>query len=158
MGQYLPLVAIAVLAALFGLLNVTMSRLLNPPRPYPVQTSPYESGIVPQKDTPERFPVRFYLIAMIFVVFDIEVIFLYPFASVYRELSLFGLVAIVIFAAAVFESFVYLLSKGALDWGPMSHVRRTEVVDPARTSTSTIRRVGMEGRLSEADTPTGEVA
>lgn len=149
MGQYLPLVAIGVLAALFGLVNVTMSRLLNPPRPNPVQTSPYESGIVPQKDTPERFPVRFYLIAMIFVVFDIEVVFLYPFASVYRELSLFGLVAIVLFAVAVFESFVYLLSKGALDWGPGKVERRSEVVDPGRTSTSTIRRVGLDGRESE---------
>lgn len=164
MGQYLPLLAIAVLAALFGLVNVTMSRLLNPPRPYPVQTSPYESGIVPQKDTPERFPVRFYLIAMIFVVFDIEVIFLYPFASVYRELSLFGLMAIVIFAAAVFESFVYLLSKGALDWGPIARLRRSEVVDPGRTSTSTIRRVGLEGRAPETGAPAagspteGEVA
>lgn len=146
MGQYLPLLAIAVLAALFGLINVTMSRLVNPPRPYPVQASPYESGIVPQKDTPERFPIRFYLVAMIFVVFDIEVVFLYPFASVYRELSLFGIVAIVIFAAAVFESFVYLLSKGALDWGPLTKTDRRPVVDPSRTATSTIRRVGLEGR------------
>ena len=146
MGQYLPLLAIAVLAALFGLINVTMSRLVNPPRPYPVQTSPYESGIVPQKDTPERFPVRFYLVAMIFVVFDIEIVFLYPFASVYRELSLFGMVAIGVFAAAVFESFVYLLSKGALDWGPLTKVGRRTVVDPSRMATSTIRRVGLDGR------------
>ena len=86
---------------------------------------------------------------MIFIVFDIEVVFLYPFASVYRELSLFGLVAIGLFAAAVFESFVYLLSKGALDWGPAKDERQTPVVDPARTSTSTIRKVGLDGRESE---------
>lgn len=149
MGQYLPLVAIGVLAALFGFVNVFMSRLLNPPRPYPAQESPYESGIVPQKDTPERFPVRFYLIAMIFVVFDIEIIFLYPFATVFRELSLFGIAAIAIFAVAVFESFVYLLSKGALDWGPERVETEVAVVDPGRTSTSTIRKVGLDGRATE---------
>lgn len=151
MGQYLPLVAIGVLAALFGIVSVVMSRVLNPPRTNPVQMSPYESGIVPQKDTPERFPVRFYLIAMIFVVFDVEVVFLYPFASVFRELSLFGLVAIALFAAAVFESFVYLLSKGALDWGPVKVENEVPVVDPGRTSTSTIRKVGTDGRYTEVD-------
>src|SRR6056297_2823167 len=101
----------AVLAVAFGGVSVLMSRLLAPRRATEVKSSPYESGIVPQQGPPERFPVRFYLIAMIFVVFDIEVIFLYPFATVYRELSLFGIVAVLIFAAAVFESFVYLLSK-----------------------------------------------
>ncbi|MGY6502668.1 MAG: NADH-quinone oxidoreductase subunit A [Acidimicrobiales bacterium] len=150
MGQYLPLVVIAVLAGAFGVVNVTMSRLVNPPKPNSVKSSPYESGIVPQRDTPERFPVNFYLIAMIFVVFDIEIVFMYPFAMVFRELGLFGLVAIGIFAFAVFESFVYLLSKGALDWGPARVERRSEVVNGARTSTSTIRRVGLEGRGPEA--------
>lgn len=149
MGQYLPLVVIAVLAALFGLINVIVSRLVNPPRPDHIKESPYESGIVPQRDTPDRFPVRFYLVAMIFVVFDIEIIFLYPFAMVFRELGLFGLVAIAIFAFAVFESFVYLLSKGALDWGPPRREQRREIVDPARTSTTTVRRVGYEGRAGE---------
>lgn len=149
MGQYLPLVVIGVLAALFGLVNVTMSRLVNPPRPNPVQTSPYESGIIPQRDTPDRFPVTFYLIAMIFVIFDIEIIFLYPFVMVFRELGVFGIVAIAIFAFAVFESFVYLLSKGALDWGPPKVDRRQEVVNPSRTASSTIRKVGLEGRDPE---------
>ena len=149
MGQYLPLVVIAVLAVLFGLINVMVSRLVNPPRPDAIKTSPYESGIVPQRDTPERFPVKFYLIAMIFVIFDIEIIFLYPFAMVFRELGLFGLVAIAIFAFAVFESFVYLLSKGALDWGPTRRERVSEVVDPGRTADTTIRRVGLEGRSQE---------
>lgn len=146
MGQYLPLLVIAVLAALFGLINVAVSRLVNPPRPNLVKESPYESGIVPQRDTPERFPVKFYLIAMIFVVFDVEIIFLYPFATVFREVGAFGLAAIAIFSFAVFESFVYLLSKGALDWGPARDERQSAVVDPARTSETTIRRVGLDGR------------
>lgn len=157
MGQYLPLVVIAVLAALFGLVNVAMSRLVNPPRPTLAKESPYESGIVPQRDTPDRFPVRFYLVAMIFVIFDIEIIFLYPFAMMFRELGMFGLIAIAIFAFAVFESFVYLLSKGALDWGPPRREQRSEIVDPGRTATSTIRRVGLEGREPVA-APGTEVA
>jgi NADH-quinone oxidoreductase subunit A len=148
-GQYLPLVVIAVLAVAFGLINVIMSRLVNRPHPDNIKSSPYESGIVPQRDTPDRFPVRFYLIAMIFVVFDIEIIFLYPFAMVFRELGLFGLVAIAIFAFAVFESFVYLLSQSALDWGPARREKESEVVDPGRTAATTIRRVGLEGREQE---------
>jgi NADH-quinone oxidoreductase subunit A len=90
--------------------------------------------------------VKFFLVAMIFIVFDIEVIFLFPFATVFRSLGGFGIAAIVIFSAAVFESFVYLISNGALDWGPIKNLRRSDVTSPSRTSTSTVRRVGLEGR------------
>ena len=65
---------------------------------------------------------------------------------VFRELGGFGIGAIVIFSAAVFESFVYLISKGALDWGPVKRMQRSDIVSPARTTTTTIRRVGLEGR------------
>ena len=118
MGQYLPLVALLVLTALFGGISIVVSRLLNPPRPTPAKVAPYECGIVDQTPPPERFPVRFYLIAMIFIVFDIEIIFLYPFAMIFRELGGFGLGVIVIFSIGVFESFLYLIANGALDWGP----------------------------------------
>ena len=101
---------------------------------------------MPGRDVPERFPVKFFLVAMIFIVFDIEVIFLFPFATVFHSLGGFGIGAIVIFSAAVFESFVYLISNGALDWGPIKQLRTTGVTSPARTATTTIRRVGLEGR------------
>ena len=78
---------------------------------------------------PERFPVRFYLVAMIFIVFDIEIIFLYPFTMVFRELGGFGLAVIGIFSVAVFESFVYLIANGALDWGPIKRLRHGAMVD-----------------------------
>jgi len=95
--------------------------------------------------------VRFYLVAMIFIVFDIEIIFFFPWAVVYRDLGSFGLFAVLIFAALVFESFVYLISKGALDWGPIKKaVTQSPMVSAARTSESTIRRVGLEGRVEEA--------
>jgi NADH-quinone oxidoreductase subunit A len=101
---------------------------------------------VPSKEPPQRFPVKFFLVAMIFIVFDIEIIFMFPFATVFRELGGFGIGAIVIFSAAVFESFVYLISKGALDWGPVKRQNRSDIVSPARTASTTIRRVGLEGR------------
>ncbi len=146
MAQYLPIFVMLVLAIVFGALSRVASRLLGPRNPTVAKMAPYECGIVPEREPPQRFPVKFFLVAMIFIVFDIEIIFLFPWAIVYRALGPFGLFAILIFAVAVFESFVYLISNGALDWGPMKRLGRTDVVDPARTSTTTIRRVGLEGR------------
>jgi NADH-quinone oxidoreductase subunit A len=84
---------------------------------------------------------------MIFVIFDIEIIFLYPWAVLYRDLGVFGLVEILIFAVVVFVSFIYLISNGALEWGPLHRARRqSPMVSTERTSQSTIRRVGLEGR------------
>lgn len=149
MSQYLPALALLVLAALFAALSFVGSRLLAPRNPTVPKEAPYECGIVPGREPPQRFPVRFYLVAMIFIVFDIEIIFLYPYVLVYRELALAGLVAIAIFAALVFESFVYLISKGALDWGPASNPRQIDptLVSAERTASTTIRKVGLEGRL-----------
>jgi NADH-quinone oxidoreductase subunit A len=145
-----------VLAILFAAISIVVSKVLAPRRPSAAKSSPYECGIVPGRDVPERFPVKFFLVAMIFIVFDIEVIFLFPFATVFRELGGFGIAAIVIFSAAVFESFVYLISNGALDWGPIKQLRRSDITSPNRTATSTIRLVGLDGR--EAAASTGEAA
>src|SRR5204863_115248 len=81
------------------------SRVLAPRRETRPKVAPYESGIVPGREPPQRFGVRFYLVAMIFIVFDIEIIFLYPWAMAHTELGVFGLIAVVIFGASVFESF-----------------------------------------------------
>jgi len=148
-GQYLPIFAMLVLAIIFAAVSRVVSQLLAPRRPSEAKSSPYECGIVPDQGPPERFPVKFFLVAMIFIVFDIEIIFLFPFAVVFRSLGGYGIAAILIFTAAVFESFVYLIGNGALDWGPAKHLRRSGVVSPARTATSTIRRVGLEGRSTE---------
>ncbi len=147
MGQYLPVLALGVLAAVFAVLSIMVSRLLAPRLATPAKEAPYECGIVPSREPPERFPVKFFLVAMIFIVFDIEIIFFIPWAVVYRDLGAFGLVAMVIFAFLVFESFLYLVSKGALDWGPTKRVVDTlGQVHARRTSTSTVRRVGLDGR------------
>jgi NADH-quinone oxidoreductase subunit A len=145
-GQYLPIFAMFVLAIIFAAVSRVVSQLLAPRRPSQSKSSPYECGIVPGKEPPERFPVKFFLVAMIFIVFDIEIIFLFPFAVVFRSLGGFGIGAVVIFSAAVFESFVYLISNGALDWGPVKHLRRSDIISPARTTDTTVRRVGLEGR------------
>ena len=150
LGQYLPILVLLVLAVLFAAVSFVASRLLAPRRTTAAKRAPYECGIVPTRDAPERFPVRFFLVAMIFIVFDIEIIFLYPWATIYRELGLFGLVAILIFAFAVFESFLYLIGNGALDWGPITRRRDNPMIDASRTTDSTVRRVGLEGRGIES--------
>ncbi|HEX5366927.1 MAG TPA: NADH-quinone oxidoreductase subunit A [Acidimicrobiales bacterium] len=162
MGQYLPVVAIGVLAVAFAAVSLLMSRVLAPRRSTSAKRAPYESGIVPRRENPERFPVHFYLVAMIFVVFDIEIIFLYPWAVIYRDLGAFGLVEVLVFAALVAVSLVYLISNGVLDWGPINRARpqRSAMVGVERTTRTTVRRVGLVGRpdVEEAIEPADEPA
>lgn len=154
MAQYLPVLALLILATLFAAISFVASKLLAPRNPTVEKYSPYECGIVPGREAPERFPVRFYLVAMLFVIFDIEIVFLYPWAVANARLGFAGLLAVLIFSALVFESFVYIISKGALDWGPLQVSKRQddlmkELRSSERTSTSTIRYVGQEGRVEE---------
>lgn len=147
LGQYLPLLALFVLAAAFAAGSFLASGLLAPRNPSEAKQAPYECGIVPTRETPERFPVRFFLVAMIFIVFDIEIIFFYPWAVAYGGLGLFGLGLILIFSFAVFESFIYLIGNGALEWGPLKQVAApTGMLSSERTTETTIRRVGLEDR------------
>ena len=141
LDSYLPIFCLIVLGVLFAGLSFVASHLLAPQRPTDAKEAPYECGIVPTHEPAQRFPVRFYLVAMIFIIFDIEVIFLFPWAVVYNQLGRFGLVEIIVFAAAVFFSFVYLVANGALDWGPIKRVRPLSSAS-GRTTTSTVRRVG----------------
>jgi len=144
MAQYLPLLVMLILASLFAGVSIVASKILGPRRPTDAKSAPYECGIVPDREPPERFPVRFYLVAMIFIVFDIEIIFLYPWAVVFRQLGAFGLWEMVLFAVTVFVSFIYLIGNGALNWGPVKTV--SPLTDARRTTESTVRRVGSEGR------------
>lgn len=140
LDSYLPIFLLIVVGVAFASLSFVASKLLAPQRPTAAKQAPYECGIQPDREPPNRFPVRFYLVAMIFIVFDIEVIFLFPWAVVENQLGRFGLVEIIVFAAAVFISFIYLISNGALDWGPMKRVKPV-ISDKIRTTASTVRRV-----------------
>ncbi|MGZ8762530.1 MAG: NADH-quinone oxidoreductase subunit A [Acidimicrobiia bacterium] len=119
MSQYLPILCMIILVVLFGSGSFLVSTLLAPRRKTTAKTAPYEGGIVPEEEPSERFPVKFYLVAMIFIILDVEIIFLYPFTLVFRDLAGYGLVAMGIFLLALLVPFGYLLSTGALDWGPM---------------------------------------
>ena len=151
MAQYLPLLVLMILAILFAGLSIVASKILGPKKATLAKSAPYECGIVPDREPAERFPVRFYLVAMIFIVFDIEIIFLYPWAVIFRQLGAFGLWEMIIFAVAVFVSFIYLIGNGALNWGPVKTLNPLR--DVRRTTDSTVRRVGAEGRSIPENLP-----
>jgi len=116
MSEYLPVVVLAGLGALFAVASLAVSAALRPKRPTPAKVAPYECGIVPEHEPVERFPVKFYVVAMLFIIFDIETIFLFPWAVTFRQLGLFGLVEMVIFIALVFVAYVYVWQRGGLEW------------------------------------------
>ncbi len=117
MHVWLPILIMIVLGAGFGALNVGLSHLLAPRKPTPEKLAPYECGMPPVGDARERHPVKFYLVAMIFLLFDIEVAFLYPYAMALRDLGWFGFVQLLVFFAIMLTGYIYVWRKGVLDWG-----------------------------------------
>jgi NADH-quinone oxidoreductase subunit A len=114
--DYLPILILVALAALFAGGSMVVSALLGPRRPTPEKLSPYECGIEPVGTARERFSVKFYLVAMLFIIFDMETVFLYPWAVVYKELKLFGVAAMGTFLLILLVGFVYVWKKGGLEW------------------------------------------
>lgn len=118
MDLYIPVLFLVALATLFAVGSVAMSALVGPKRYNRAKLDSYECGIEP---TPQpvgggRFPVKYYITAMLFIVFDIEIIFLYPWAVHFDQMKLFGLVEMVIFIATVFVAYAYVWRRGGLDW------------------------------------------
>lgn len=148
MEEYLAVVVLAVLAVVFVLLSIVASRLLAPERPTRAKLAAYECGITDQAAIPERMPVRFYLIAMLFIMFDIEIVFLYPWAVANESLGLFGLVAMTLFVVVFFLSFVYEIASGGLEWGPVRRTTGPLVTSAAATGAAPtgVRVVGLTGR------------
>ena len=105
-----------ILAAAFAFGALGLSHFLGPRRPTPAKLEPYECGMRPIGSARQRVPVRFYLIAMLFILFDIEIVFLYPWAVVLDRLGLFGLIEMAVFVAILVIGYVYVWRKGALDW------------------------------------------
>jgi NADH-quinone oxidoreductase subunit A len=114
--EYFPVLLQALVAMLLAAGLLTVSYLLGKRVKNRVKDMPYESGIVPTGDARQRFSVKFYLVAMLFILFDIEAIFLYPWAVVYRELLMPGFIEMLIFVILILSGFFYIWKKGALDW------------------------------------------
>jgi NADH-quinone oxidoreductase subunit A len=120
MSDYLPILVMSVLVVAFVFFSFVASQFLVRQRANAAKQAPYECGIVPEgTEKAERFPVKFYLVAMSFIVLDVEIVFLYPFAVVFRGLGPFGLIAMTAFVLALLVPFAYLLSVGALEWAPV---------------------------------------
>ena len=114
--QYLPILIFAVIAAAFGLVQLLIGSLLRPAQPYRDKLLAYESGVEPFSDARIPFPMRYYVITMLFVIFDIEAVFLYPWAVVFKSIGLYALVEMVLFIAILLVGYVYAWKKGALEW------------------------------------------
>ena len=118
MNLYIPIVGMVVLATVFVAVSMTLSILIGPGRKNRAKYDSYECGIQP---TPQpvgggRFPVKYYVIAMLFIVFDIEIVFLYPWAVTYRQIGVFGIIAIISFIVTVLVAYFYVKRRGGLDW------------------------------------------
>jgi NADH-quinone oxidoreductase subunit A len=128
LSDYLPILLMAILAVVFAVASLGASALLRPHRPNRPKLSAYESGNDPVRlPGGERFSVKFYVVAMLFIIFDIETIFLFPWAVTFRQLGLFGLVEMAIFIGLVFVAYVYIWRKGGLDWSAASPDLRDEI-------------------------------
>jgi NADH-quinone oxidoreductase subunit A len=125
-ARYLPLLLHFVVAGALAGAIVLLSSIFGYRRPSRAKSSPYECGMVPVGDARGRFSVKFYLVAMLFIIFDVEAVFLYPWAVILRDLKMFGFWEMLVYIGIVLVGFVYVWKKGVLDWGGPS-ARRGEV-------------------------------
>jgi NADH-quinone oxidoreductase subunit A len=115
-SDYVPILVMVIVATGMAFLLLALSVFIGPRKPSFRKLQPYESGIQPLDTVRRRFPVRFHLVAMLFIIFDIEAIFLYPWAVNYKRLGLFGFVEMLIFIAIILVGYVYIWRKGAFEW------------------------------------------
>jgi len=115
-NEYLPILILFILATLLAGLLILIGHAFGPHRPTSKKMQPYESGMTPIGPGTRRIPVRFYLIAVLFILFDIEIVFFFPWAVVFRQLGLFGLVEMLIFISILLVGYFYAWKKGALEW------------------------------------------
>ena len=130
LADYLPIALMTILGLLFGGITLSMSRMLAPNNPIPEKLAPYECGIVPLQEPNERFPVKFYLVAMLFVIFDVEIIFLFLWAVRMEQFGWAGIAAVVVFMLTLIETLAYVWKRGALDWNVQRRARYRTVVAP----------------------------
>ncbi len=116
LSNYLPIVILAGVAIVLAILLMTLSRILGPYRPNKNKLEPYESGMDPVGDAADRYSISFYLVAIAFIVFDLEVVFIYPWAVSYLDYGAGTLVSMTLFILELFVGLIYLVKKGTLDW------------------------------------------
>ncbi|OFV95168.1 MAG: NADH-quinone oxidoreductase subunit A [Acidobacteria bacterium RIFCSPLOWO2_02_FULL_61_28] len=115
-AEYIPIVIFLVLATLFPVVTLLAAKLVRPSSPYAAKLRPYECGIEPESDSRGRYTVRFYIIAILFVIFDVETIFLFPWAVQFKTLGVFGLIEMLIFLGILVVAYIWVYAKGALEW------------------------------------------
>jgi NADH-quinone oxidoreductase subunit A len=113
---YFPIIVMLASVAAVALVFLGLSLFVGRKSRNRVKEEPYESGVVPTSDTRERFSVKFYMVAILFIIFDIEVVFLYPWAVIFKELALFGLIEMAVFIAILLVGYIYIIREGALKW------------------------------------------
>ncbi len=115
--SYVPVLIMLIVVTAFGVLVITLSWLVGKRQAQAEKLMPYECGLNPIGDARKRFSIKFYIIAMLFIVFDIEAIFLYPWAIIFNDLKIFGLIEMLVFIGILLIGFFYVWKKGALEWG-----------------------------------------
>lgn len=135
LSAYLPIALAFILTVGFAAVSLTLSHFLAPRNPTPEKLAPYECGIVPLQEPVQRFPVKFYLVAMLFVIFDVEIIFLFAWAVRWESLGWGGIAMMGIFVLLIAETLVYVWKRGALDWNVASRERYRQVVAPLESVT-----------------------
>jgi NADH-quinone oxidoreductase subunit A len=113
---YLPIFIFLALAVAFPIVLILAAKLIRPSAPFSTKLEPYECGIKPSSDSRGRYTVRFYIIAILFVIFDVETVFLFPWAVRYRALGWFGVAEVAVFLAILIVGYIWAYKKGALEW------------------------------------------
>ena len=131
LGAYLVIALMVILGVLFAGASLLISKLVAPSNPTPQKLAPYEWGIVPLQEPVERFPVKFYLVAMLFVVFDVEIIFLFAWAARMDEFGWAGIAVVGLFMLLLLETLGYVWKRGALDWNIAERARYRRPVAPS---------------------------
>lgn len=131
LGDYLPILIMLLLAGAFAGVSLVVSHMFSYKRPTPEKLAPYECGIVTEEEAVNRFPVKFYLVAILFVIFDVEIIFLFAWATQFQELGWLGVGAVGIFTLLIIETLSYVWKRGALDWNIAHRARyRAGLAEP----------------------------
>src|ERR1043165_7129115 len=113
---YIPIFLFMAIAFLFPIVTLLIARLIRPATGGRGKLMPYECGVDPHSDARQRYAIRYYVVAILFVIFDVETIFLFPWAILYKQLALFGLVEMLVFLAILIVGYIWIIKKGALDW------------------------------------------